>query len=182
MKTKLRVVIYLATLALLAATPLFAGEKAGDVKKYVGQMVEATNLTQSYVGIAKDHLDPKSDTYTNAQKKYAAAYSKYSAWLAEFEIAIQQGKTRKLDEDTEFQKRGQEAGTAAADFVSYVDQNTVHAKAVFTILTDIVTSALKIWQGIKDQQTKDRQNIISTLDKEAKWKSWSEWTAAPSKP
>lgn len=170
---------------MLLAIPNVAmanGEKAGDVRRYVAKMVEAKTLAESYVGIAKDHLDPKSDTYTNAQKKYAQAYSKYSSWLAEFEVAVQQGKTRHLDQDSEFQKRGGEAGSAAADFVSYVDQNTTHSKAVVTILTDIATAALKIWQGVKDQQTKDRQSVVTNLENHAKWKSWSELTGGPSKP
>jgi hypothetical protein len=175
----------LSTLLLVTCPLLGAprpGEKAGDVKKYVGQMVEATNLTESYVGIAKNHLDPKSDAYITAEKKYAVAYSKYGAWLAELEVAIRQGSTRHLDEDTDFQKRGKEAGDAAADFVSFVDSHTLQSKAVITVITDIATAALKIWQGIKDQQTKDRQNTISDLENHAKWKSWDELTSAPSKP
>jgi hypothetical protein len=176
-------------LKLTAATIVFsmspasqAGMQAKNVMRYVGQMTQAKTLAESYVGIAKDHMDPKSAAYTTAQKKYADAYSKYSAWLAVLEVGIRQGATRKLDEDADFQRQGQNAANAATDFVNYVDQATQQSKAVITVFTDITTAALKIWQGVKDQQTKDRQNLITDLNNDAKWKSWTDLTAAPTKP
>jgi hypothetical protein len=163
-----------------------AGTKASDVRQYISTMTQAKTLAESYVGIAQEHIDPKSDAYVTAQKKYADAYSKYSAWFTDLQTAIRQGDTRHLDEDSYFQKQGEAAATAGTDFVSYVDNQTQHSKAVVTVFTDIVTAALKIWQAEKDVKGKAQQNLIDDLNNNAKWKSWKEISDSskpePSKP
>lgn len=162
-----------------------AGEKPQpkrDIAYFVGSIVEARNLTESYVAIAKDHLDSKTDAYTTAQEKYAAAYAKYSAWLAQLETAISTGKSAHLDENADFLQRGQDAGNAAKEFVEYVDQaSKTQTKAITTILSSLAETGLKLWQGFVEQRKKNAKDLIADLDQRAKWKSWSELVAGPAK-
>jgi hypothetical protein len=173
------------TVLLLWAPVVKAGEKAKprlDIAYFVGSMVEARNLTESYVGIARDHLDPKSDAYTTSQEKYAAAYSKYSGWLGQLETAISTGKSAHLDEDAEFIQRGEEASAAAKDFVEFVDRaSKTQTRAVTTILSSLADTGLKLWQGFVEQKKKNAKDLIADLDQRAKWKSWSELLSGPVK-
>jgi len=137
------------------------------------EIVKAREYTASYVVLAKHSL--KGDDLTKAEKLYAAAYANYSGWDAYVTTALRDGKAKNLNKDTDYQKKANEASGAATTFVAFVDSTTgQQSKAILPILSSLADLGLKLWNGIKDRQTKDRTAAADAFDKDTKWLSWND--------
>jgi hypothetical protein len=150
--------------------PAFAKDQTAEI---TAEIVKAREYTASYVSLAKRSL--KGDDLTQAEKLYATAYANYSGWDAYVKTALRDGKAKNLNKDDDYQKKADEASGAATKFVAFVDSKTgQQSKAILPILSSLADLGLKLWNGIKDRQTKDRAAAADAFDKDTKWSSWND--------
>jgi hypothetical protein len=158
---------------VLVATRLDAQD---EIAKTTSEIVKAREYTASYVALAKQKL--KDDDLVQAQKLYADAYADYSGWNSYVETALRNGKAKKLNLDDQYQKQAEDATKAATKFVGFVDTKTGQTKAVVAVLSSLADLGLKLWNGVKDRQTKDRNTAADSFAKATKWSSWSDIKAS----
>jgi hypothetical protein len=170
MRCVLPLIWTLATGVLVLAVP--QAHATDQTAEITAEIVKAREYTASYVAIAKRSL--KGDDLTQAEKLYATAYSDYSGWNAYLKTALQDGtaKGNNLNGDKTYQKMAGDASEAATKFVEFVESKTTQSKAILPILSSLADMGLKLWNGIKDRQTKDRAAKADAFQKDTKWSSW----------
>jgi hypothetical protein len=136
------------------------------------RIVKARDYTSEYVVMAKQSLAKNPPDLQQAQKLYVSAYADYDAWVAYVKTALQDGKAKNLNKDTEYQKVSSEAATAGNAFTAFVDSKTGEPKAVSAILSSLGALGLQLWNGIKDRQQKDRATAATNFEQTAKWSPW----------
>lgn len=144
------------------------------IAKITAQIVEARVYTAEFVLIANQSLEKSPADYQQARKFYASAYSKYSSWVAYVTTSVRQGNARKLNGDPTYKAIAVDASKAAEQFTSFVDSKTGQSKAVTAILSAFGDLGLKLWNGVKDRQQKERSATADAFQKDAQWLSWDE--------
>jgi hypothetical protein len=161
--------VFAMILILAAALQARATDQTAEI---TAEIVKAREYTASYVAIAKRSL--KGDDLTQAEKLYATAYANYSGWNAYVKTALRDGKAKNLNKDEDYQKKADDASGGATKFVAFVDSKTAQSKAILPILASLADLGLKLWNGIKDRQAKDRTAAADAFEKDTKWLSWND--------
>jgi hypothetical protein len=162
-------------LVILAAVQSVYGvpqQAADPTASITAQVVKARDYTTEYVVMAKQSLAKNPSDLQQAQKLYIRAYADYNAWVAYVKTALQDGKAKNLNKDTEYQKLSSDAAASGNMFTAFVDSKTGQPKAVSALLSSLGALGLQLWNGIKDRQQKDRAAAATTFEQTTKWSSW----------
>jgi hypothetical protein len=178
----LAVILISITLPILGATSPGQQDKPKDQTALItAQIVEARDYTESFVVLAKQSFAKTPADLEESQKLYASAYAKYNKWVQYVKTSLQQGQAKKLANDQDYQNIATEASGAATQFTTFVNSKTGETKAVTVVISALADLGLKLWNGIKDRQTKDRNAAADAFEKDAKWLPWQDIKAEPGK-
>lgn len=153
-------------------------QQADLTARITAKIVKARDYTAEYVMMAKQALAKSPSDLQQAQKLYALAYADYNAWVAYVKTALQDGKAKHLNTDSEYQKVSSDAGTAGNAFTNFVDSKTRESKAVNVLLSSLGALGLQLWNGIKDRQQTERATAATNFEQTAKWAPWEAITEA----
>jgi hypothetical protein len=170
-------------LVLVAAPSICALPENDPIATITARIVQARDYTASYVALAKRSMATNPSDLQQAEKFYASAYADYNAWVAYVKAALQDGKTRNLSKDTDYQKIASDAASAGTTFTNFVDSKTGGpSKAVNVILSSLGALGLQLWNGIKDRRQQDRATAATNFEQETKWSPWDPSTTDAAKP
>jgi hypothetical protein len=170
-----------ALIALCFAIPLSTPAADDPTAAITARIVQARDYTSSFVVLAKQSLTNSPADLQQAQKLYASAYADYNAWVAYVKTALEDGKSKNLGTDADYQKISSDAATAGSQFTNFVDSKTGGSKAVTAILSSLGALGLQLWNGIKDRVQKDRTTAATNFEQDTKWLPWESITTDPVK-
>jgi len=150
--------------------------KGDDLTLTLGRIVKARDEVRGYVLDIKDKFkdSPQAAGLAEAKKKYRAALGAYNGWVVAVKRAIREGKAKDIQNDPSYRKLGDEAGQAAKEFLSFAESQTGQSKGVFAAFSGLVDIGLKIWNGYKDRQEKERKTRAEEFEKDTRWSQWEE--------
>ena len=140
-------------------------------------IVKSREIAKSSVIDVKSKYKPTDSQYLNARKLYIEARGAFQAWTSQLRVAVIAGKVKDLRADDRFKKLGEDAQAAAKVFTDYVEQSgstLTRGSVPSGAATGIPDAGLRIWNGMKDLHSKERQKLADFIWREARWESWEE--------
>jgi hypothetical protein len=159
-------------LATTVATTAWAQDPA--VTAAIARLVENRQLAEEYVLEVKRKFKPDDPVFYEARKLYLTAHGKHNAWITTVKMAIQRGKTKKLDQDRAYRAIAEEAQEANKAFIGYIESRREIAKRRAVPITEIAGMGLDVWKGISDKRQRARAEEAARFEGEVKWRHWTE--------
>jgi hypothetical protein len=163
-------------LSVFLATSRQDQTQGDDLTITLAKVVKARDQVRGYVLDLKDKYrdKPQSAELLEGKKKYRTALGSYNGWVVAVKSAIRDGKAKDIQKNASYRKLGDEAGQAAREFITYAESKTGESKGVFVVFTGLVDIGLKIWNGYKDRQDKDRKARADAFETDTKWSQWED--------
>lgn len=169
-------------LAFFLALPANAADEstnAGDpVAEAIASVVGARDSIRGYVTDVDSAYKVTDPEYVRARDLYRTALGKYNGWSAAVAEAIAAGKEKKLRKDTAYKNIADQASNASSEFVMYVQSLRGQTKDL-SVLTTLADLGLRIWNGFKDRQKKDRKERSEYFLSATKWDAWEAIATPP---
>jgi hypothetical protein len=177
MRTRVLTACVAATIAAIvfASNGLAQGSAKDEqlVRGATAQIVSAKTKARGYVLEFKaSSFKDSSPEYTQARRLYVEAQSQFAGWASYLKSAIADNQTRDLQKDQTYFKLSKDAGVSAQSFVTFVEDKTGASKAILPAISGLADLGLKVWNGIKDREAKDRATRADAFAKDVQWEDW----------
>ena len=152
-----------------------------EVEKRIGDLQGIKTRVAQYKELLKDKYknNDQDPQFIAARKLYIEANGEYDRYVKILELAIRNGKAKKLDQDADFKGSGEKVANRATAFTQKVDELTASNLGVIPGIGDIVDIGIKLWKAIADRKEAQRNALGDRVKNDLKWDPWGT-TSSPS--
>jgi hypothetical protein len=165
--------LFIFFILLTIPSPYAIPQQNDPTASTTARIVKARDYATEYVALAKDSLANTPSDLSEARKLYIKAYSSYDAWVTYMRTALEDGRTKHLGTDSEYQTIAADASASGTAFTNFVDAKTTGGtKAANVLFSSLGALGLQLWNGIADRHQQERCTASANFEEMTKWYVW----------